>query len=253
MLNLSQKSDLIMDKRPLHSMKIMGTPRSGRVLARWIMGIMIVVILAMFLPWQQNVRGNGEVTTFNPANRPQTVETAIAGRIENWMVREGDQVQKGDTIMVISEIKDKFFDPNLVGRLGEQVDAKESSVTSKVDKADALRDQIQALESEFNFKLEQAKNKVEQTRLKVISDSMDLEAEKTNLDIAQQQYERQENLYEQGLKSLTELETRRMKLQETTAKKISAENKLLASRNEFLNANIELTRLSAEFREKRSK
>ena len=92
-----------------------------------------------------------------------------------------------------------------------------------------------------------------QAKLKVNSDSIELEAARVNYQVAVQQFERLEKLYKDGLKSLTELETRKLKLQETQAKLISCENKLLQSKNEFINAEIELTSIENQFIEKLSK
>ena len=78
-----------------------------------------------------------------------------------------------------------------------------------------------------------------------MSDSMDLQAEKVNFQVAQEQLKRFNALYEEGLKSLTELETRKLKFQEVQAKLISQENKYLVTRNELINSRIELQRIEA--------
>ena len=92
-----------------------------------------------------------------------------------------------------------------------------------------------------------------QSKLKVKSDSIDLEAAKTNITIAQRQYDRTEKLQEEGLKAVTDLEAKRLKLQETQAKLISQENKLLASKNNVINAQVEINRVQAEYTDKISK
>jgi hypothetical protein len=71
----------------------------------------------------------------------------------------------------------------------------------------------------------------------------------TNYEIAELQYKRLENLYEQGLKSLTDLEKRKLTLQKSLAEKISKENKLLTSKNKVLNAKVELTSIAAQYRD----
>jgi hypothetical protein len=38
----------------------------------------------MFLPWTQNVRANGNLTTLDPGHRPQSIHSTISGRIEQW-------------------------------------------------------------------------------------------------------------------------------------------------------------------------
>ena len=82
--------------------------------------------------------------------------------------------------------------------------------------------------------MEQSKNKLLQSKLKVKSDSIDFEAAKTNLEIAQRQYDRILQLQSEGLKAMTDVEEKRLKLQETQAKLISQENKVLAARNEII-------------------
>jgi len=101
--------------------------------------------------------------------------------------------------------------------------------------------------------LEQAKNKLLQSKLKVKSDSIDLEAAKTNIDIAKRQYDRTLTLQNEGLKAVTDVEEKRLKLQETQAKLISQENKLLASQNEVINAEVEISSIDASYSDKISK
>jgi multidrug resistance efflux pump len=210
-------------------------------------------VIILFLPWTQNVSGKGFLTTLTPDQRPQTIQSPIPGRIEKWYVREGDFVEKGDTILFISEIKNEYFDPNLVQRTGQQIKAKEMSVTSYQGKVKALNNQIGALSNERSLKLKQAKNKLLQSKLKVQSDSIDLEAAKTNISIAERQYNRIVQLESEGLKALTDVEEKRLKLQETQAKLISQKNKLLASENEVINAEVEINRVQASYTDKISK
>lgn len=239
--------------RALEAMEMVRTPRLGRTLAYWISGIVLFLILILFLPWTQNISSRGTLTALDPEDRPQTVQSTIAGRIERWHVQEGQLVQKGDTIVSLSEVKEKYFDPQLLDRLSEQVEAKEGAVGATESKAVALENQIRALREGLRFSLDKGRNKIEQTRLKVQSDSADVVAQRVEVEIALNQYARQEALYEQGLKSLTELEARRLKLQEAQAKLVANENRLASSRAELLNAYTELSSLQAEYGDKLAK
>ncbi|XLS28359.1 HlyD family secretion protein [Flavobacteriaceae bacterium M23B6Z8] len=213
----------------------------------------IIGLVVLFLPWTQNISGRGFLTTLTPDQRPQTIQSPIAGQVEKWYVREGDYVKKGDTIIHISEVKSEYFDPQLVERTGQQLKAKELSVASYNGKVSALDNQIQALQSERKLKLEQARNKLLQANLKVQSDSIEFEAAKTNLMIAERQFNRTNQLQQEGLKAVTDVEEKRLKLQETQAKIIAQENKLLASKNEVINAEVEINRINAEYVDKISK
>lgn len=241
------------EKQQLDVMSEVQTPSLGRALTYWIGGIFLIMALSLFLPWTQNIRSQGVLTALTPQDRPQTVEATIAGRIEEWHVMEGAVVKKGDTIASLSEVKEKYMDPNLLARIGEQVEAKQGAVAANEAKAQAMQEQIQALREGLTFSLQKARNKVQQMRLKLQSDSMDLVAQRTELAIAASQFERQENLYEQGLKSLTELEQRRLKLQEAQAKLVSLQNKVGATRAELQNARTELNSLQAEYADKIAK
>ena len=254
MLNLSKNRIDGKVKTQLYvSFSMLRNYKASSVFLKVLMVIFIALLLIMFLPWTQNIRSRGYVTTLQPNQRPQTINSVIAGKIEKWFVKEGDFVSKGDTILFISEIKDEYFDPELLSRTESQIKSKELSVKSYMDKVNSLDVQIDALLQTQKLKREQAKNYIKQAQLKVLSDSVDLEASKTNYQIAEQQFKRQEDLYKQGLKSLTDLEAKKLKLQETQSKLISAENKLLTSRNMLINAQVEINSIGNQYRDKLSK
>jgi multidrug resistance efflux pump len=208
-----------------HTLRTLRTHTGTRWLAKLLLGFLLLFILLLFLPWQQNIRGIGQVTALNPANRPQTVETVIAGRIQKWFVREGDLVKKGDTIASISEVKEKYFDPKLLSRLSQQIAAKESSLDAKRKKAEALQRQINALRETMKLKVEQSKAK--------------LDAEKVKYQNAENQFQRNKKLYEAGNIPLTKFQ--------------DFEYKFQGSQAEYLSAKIELDRTQAEYQDKISK
>jgi len=254
MLNIS--SQKVEDKdllQKIGAMEVLQAPKATRIIAYWLSGLLGTFIIVLFLPWQQNIRADGKVTTLRPEDRPQTVESAIAGRISAWKIREGQYVKKGDTILTLTEIKEKFFDPKLLSRVSEQVDAKKRGVEAKNQKADALRRQREALESAMQFSLQKARNKVKEAQFDLTSDSVKYLTEKQNFPIAIRQLEGRKKLFEQGLLPLVKFEETKMKYQDAQAKLTAAENKFLASQNKLLNARIELGSLVAEYTDKISK
>lgn len=254
MLNISKNriNDKV-DIRKYRSFSMIKDYRASRIFAKILILAFLIFFAVLFLPWTQNIRSRGYVTTLQPDQRPQSIHSIIAGRIEEWHVREGDFIEKGDTILFISEIKDEFFDPNLLSRTEQQIKSKELTVQSYMEKVKSLDNQIDALVKTKKMKIEQAFNSIRQAELKIESDSIDFIASKTNLEIAEKQLERMEELYREGLKSLTELEGRRLKMQETQVKMISAENNLLSSKNELINAKVELSSIDNQYRDKLSK
>ena len=254
MLNISNSKDIIhVDTSKYESFRKLSDNASGRVFAKVLIGLLFVIFISMFLPWTQNIRARGYVTSLRPDQRPQEIHTIIAGRIEKWHVQEGDFVKKGDTILYISEIKDEYFDPNLLDRTNQQIEAKDMTRKSYDEKVKAMESQITAITQMQKFKAEQAYNKLAIAQLKVTSDSIEFEASKTNFHISQLQLERMQQLYNEGLKSLTDLESRTLKQQESQAKLIAYESKLLSSRNELINARLELSAIENEYRDKLAK
>lgn len=254
MLNIS--SNKIQDSIPFSGSKslVMTLPlKESQRRLRLLTGILIAAFIMLFLPWTQNIRSKGYVTALRPDQRPQTIHSILAGRIEAWYVSEGDFVSKGDTILRISEVKDEYFDSLLLPRTQMQVDAKALSAKSYSEKVAALQNQIVALRDNNVLRLQQAENKLRMAELKVQSDSIELVQAKVNFDIGKYQLERSENLYKEGLRSLTDLESRKLKFQEVQAKLISSENKLLSSKNELITARIDLDAIDNDFKDKLAK
>lgn len=195
--------------------------------------LLVIFLIFMFLPWTQNVRADGKVTALRPEQRPQTVHATIAGRIERWYVTEGQAVNKGDTIVYLSEVKPEYLDPALVERMGSQVDAKEGAIESYEGKAQALNDQIVAMQRELESKTQQIRAKIQQAIFKIESDSIKTAQAQIDLQIAERQLNGTQALYDKGLKSLTELEEKRLKFQEARTKQTAAFNQLATSRNDL--------------------
>ena len=219
----------------------------------WFSILMVIIVILLFLPWTQNIRARGTVTTLRQEQRPQQVNSIIGGRVDKWYVKEGDHVNKGDTIVMLSEIKADYLDPKLIQRTGEQIQAKQSSIGYYQDKINATESQIGALQNSLKAKLSQLNNKILQADVKIKSDSMDLIAATNDARIATLQFNRQRALYDSGLVSLTQLEQRNQTFQSTLAKKISAENKLIASKQDRNITQIEFSAVQQEYAEKVSK
>lgn len=208
-----------------YSLRALQTPKGGKRLARILMMLGLFMLTIMFFPWQQNIHGTGKVTALSPENRPQTIETAIAGRIQQWKISEGQFVATGDTIAVLSEIKEKYFDPEMLKRLREIIRSKEQSLLSKNQKSLALQRQIQSLEDAMDGKIQQSKAK--------------LEGERVRYNNARNQYDRNKKLFEAGNIPLTKFQ--------------DIEYKYQGSEADFKNAEIEVQRVQSEYLDKINK
>jgi multidrug efflux pump subunit AcrA (membrane-fusion protein) len=229
--------------------------RSGREtkIKYWFYGFMVFVAITFFIPWTQNISTAGNVTTLRQEQRPQEINTVIAGKVAKWFVKEGDYVKAGDTIIELAEVKDAYLDPELLKRTKEQIEAKLGAIESYQGKANVQGQQLIVLQKTLSFKLSEIENKISQQRMKINSDSMDMLAAINDYKIKTAQYERQLTMYDSGLVSLTQLETRNQAKQDAQAKKNNAEIKFNNSRQELLRFQIEQNSARQEYIEKMQK
>ena len=221
--------------------------------AKWFLFTFLAFVFIMFLPWTQNIKTQGNVSTLYQEQRPQKLNSPIPGRIIKWYVKNGDVVKKGDTILQISEIKDDYLDPLLVERTQEQVQAKKGVREYYNAKISTTENQIAAITAAKDLKLNQIKIKIAQLQNKLKAEQAELAAVNNELKIAQDQLNRQNKMYEEGLVSLTQLQQRNVSYQNALAKKTSAENKLAQTQQEIAAQNIEQNAVIQEYTEKLSK
>jgi len=220
---------------------------------KWFFGLMLLLIVCLFLPWTQNIRSMGSVTTLRQEQRPQEINTIIPGKVLKWFVKEGDFVKAGDTILQLSEIKDEYLDPQLLDRTKEQLVAKEQTIDYYKNKVDATGTQIDAMTQALVFKIDQLENKLVQLDLKYNSAENDFKAADNDFTISSKQYQRQKVMFDSGLVSLPQLEQRNLAFQNSMAKRISAQNNLANIKQEISNAKIEMNAVRQEYAEKISK
>lgn len=254
MLNISKKSsDSQLDLDQYQSGKAVLNKTHYTKINRVLGVFVILIVIIMFLPWTQNISGKGKITTLKPNQKPQTIQSPIPGRIEEWFIKEGDYFSEGDTLMRISEIKSAYFDDKLLDRTKDQINMKSNSVDTYQSKIDILKQRILALESEQKLKTDQAINKKSQVYLLAKTDSLNYELAKSNLTIIETQYNRVKSLNKEGLKSTKDVEIKRLKFQETDTKLEMYKNKFLASRDKRNNADIEIIRIKTTFLDKIAK
>lgn len=221
--------------------------KTKRLMIRMLKWTFFALFVILLLPWTQNVATTGVVTTVLPEHRPQTIHSIIAGRVDQWLVFEGQRVEKGDTLMVISEIKDAYFDDRLLERTKNQINLKKDVVETYSQKEKAQQDQLEASIDQQRLKLDQAKIKLQQAKLKVQNDSIKLQAAIIDLETAEFRYRRMDTLFQKGVKSLTDLESRRLKYQESLAKETEARNNWYNSQTELIRLRMDIATIRAEY------
>lgn len=224
--------------------------KGGYFLGRILLVLLLLVIIIMFLPWTQVVHGRGNVTSVDPSNRPQKVPAVVPGQIQKWYVQEGEIVEKGDTIVKLTEVKNQYLDSQLLARTQNRIEAKQAQRKSLQDKLTNLKNQIENIRLNRDLKVQQLQNKLIQNRQQIIADSMELAAAEIDVDVTRNQLKRIEKLREDGLKSLSQVQDKRLAYQAAVAKMSAAQSKLNQSRNKRENLKNRLEQVTNTFQNK---
>ena len=109
MLNISKNRIEGKVKTELYtSFSMLKEYKATKVFSRVLMVVFLAFTMVLFLPWTQNIRSRGYITTLQPDQRPQTINSVIAGKIEKWFVKEGDYV---------NVIIERFTSATLIGKI----------------------------------------------------------------------------------------------------------------------------------------
>ncbi|MEN9959998.1 MAG: hypothetical protein RL045_248 [Bacteroidota bacterium] len=219
----------------------------------WLIGLGLILLGVLFLPWTQNIRSKGQITSLYQEQKPQKIYSPIAGKISRWWVKEGDFVEQGDTLAKISEIKAEYLDPKLISRTQEQLDAKKGTVSFYEQKVKSTEDQIANLRSSKALKQDQLTNKITALQQKLTGEKAEFEAASNEYNLVKDQFERNAKMYKEGLISQTQFQQRNASMQNSLAKKTTAENKVNQTLQEIQNTKIELRGVDQEYSEKMNK
>ena len=146
------------------TLRSLNAPKVSRVAAAiLIFGSIATGLFMVFVPWVQTTSGAGRVTAIDPTDRLQEINALVAGRIQEWYVRDGSHVNTGDPIVRIAD-----NDPQLIERAQAERDqlqtklraSEEALATAQID----LRRQTELLRQGLV-----AKREVEQANIKVES------------------------------------------------------------------------------------
>ncbi len=126
---------------PFASLQAARTPRPLRWAGRTLFLLFVVSPAALaVVPWQQTVRGRGQVVAFAPVERKQVVTALVGGQVRKWYVVEGSRVKAGDPIVDIDD-----NDPGLAERLEAQ---RNFLLSRKGAAGDEVAEQLRAVKAQ---------------------------------------------------------------------------------------------------------
>ncbi len=216
-MNTFEPSEKLQKTPHFRSLQMVRTPVHFTVIITCIIFFMVAAtVSALFLPWRQSVTGAGRIIVFSPMDRPQTIEAQIPGRIVNWFVQDGQDVQKGQKIVGLAELDSRFLDTRQLKTLLAQKTALEAKRDALKARAEALSEQVANSAGVKKAAVPATIERIKQAKDRVYQAEQSVEAARLSLKTAQWQSERVESLYSDGLRSkrdkeLAELETVRTK------------------------------------------
>ena len=129
------------------------TPKLA-VFLGWVMIISFLILpfVLLMVPWQQTVKGRGQIVAFAPTERKRVITATVTGQIRKWHVVEGSKVKVGDAI---ADIDDN--DAGLSGRLESQRDFLLSRRKAAEEEVAEQGRTVQAQERSMNAAIRGAK------------------------------------------------------------------------------------------------
>jgi len=226
------------------SLRLARSSRLARRLGKCLLTLLVLgFLLAAIAPWQQSVKGTGNVVAFAPTERQQILEAPIKGRILQLGqgIEENAYVTQGQIIAEIADI-----DAAYLGRLEEQLTASESQVAAAEEVLEANRRSlkvahtiVETLESQVrtyesvkfqivaaaDAAVESAKNKVD-AELRQLDEHLAAEAQVVA------DFKRQEKLFKEDIVSELKFQDAERKLKEVQAKVAKTKAYVESARNE---------------------
>ncbi|QDU82471.1 hypothetical protein Pla110_42280 [Polystyrenella longa] len=239
-------SPVAYDEKAMPSLQLARSSRLARRTGR-VLFVMIVIsfIVVAVSPWQQSVRGSGNVVAYAPLERQQTLEAPIKGRIvslgEN--IVENSLVEKGELIAIISDI-----DENYLGRIEGQLTATQQQVeaTRTLLKASMRsRDAAEMIVTSYEEQLKtyqtvkaqiigSAEAAVEAAENKLEAEKQQLAEHQAALSQIKADFSRQKTLFEENIISQLKFQESDRKLKEAIAKVAKAEAYIKAAENDLV-------------------
>jgi multidrug resistance efflux pump len=168
--------------------------------------VVLFLLIIAFVPWTQTITVTGQLSAYNPYERPQDIEAQITGRIKKWHILEGVRVKQGDLILELDDYDPSFMSPDLLTFLAQRKKALEDTRKAALARAEQLDKRIQEMQNLVKAAVPSAQARVVEAENKVREARQKVEAAKIAVETAELNVDRHKQLAEQGLVSQRELE-----------------------------------------------
>lgn len=180
---------------------------SSRIVWRLATALLVLLVCAVFatifVPWQQSAKGTGKVVAFVPQERQQTVTSPVKGiaiRIGKGIV-EGARVDRGDFIVEIEPNA-----ANLIEQLKASLNDLDTKLATAETKADVYAQNVIDFEAAKQAAVEAADELIAAAKAKWDGKQRLVPGYEAKELQARLNYERQQGLFEKGVRSAKEME-----------------------------------------------
>ncbi len=167
--------------------------KRGKKITSFAVGI---IILLLFLPWEQTTKGEGRLIALDPSERNYPILAPISGYIKEYNIQENRLIKKGDLLFEMVDLDTQYLDKlkGITSDINSQYNNTQNSIELILRQRDNLEDNLKT-------GLEIYDNKISQ-----IGDTLDalknkLQSEISHLDTSHKNLERIKALFESGLES----------------------------------------------------
>lgn len=214
--------------------RLIQSTRNIRILASTVLVLLVAGIVAMaFLPWQQSARGTGRVIAYSPQQRIQEVLSPAKGVIVDVAagVNEGGTVKKDDVLLEIQ--------PS-AANLEQQLMSSREDLRDKLDtalaKVEVYEANVEGYQAARDFAVQAAEELVKSAEAKLAAKQKSLPGYDAKRWQAERDFQRQQKLLAEGIKSPREVEKLKKDLEvaeseyETLLEEIRSAEKELANK-----------------------
>ena len=196
---------------------------------------MVCIIGLLVAPWRQSVAGTGKVIAYDPTDRPQPIEAPIKGRIVAWHVQEGTVVDEGD---LIAELVDN--DAQILDRLERERLAAADNVRSIELSILLAETRVQSLGAARDAAVSNGRLSIQIAEERLRAAEQDLIAAEAEVQTAELQQSRQDQLAAEGLASSRTAELARLAYATAVTKRDASRAKVRAAEREVKAAQASL-------------
>lgn len=242
--HLPDKRSVSLPPPTLPALRLVTSPRVPRRLAKILLTLLVLMVIALLLaPWQQSVKGTGQVVAFAPLERQQTVQANVSGRVYRWGegIREGTRVVQGQTILELRDI-----DPAALERYQQQRAAAAEKLRTSQLVATAYENKLTAVTEAQQLAIAAARQEVAMAEQKVLAEQQGVVATEAARAQATAFLDRRQQLLAERLASPQEVEIAQRSQQEAVAKLKQAESYLASAQNALEAKNLELRQKERE-------